>query len=428
MDNTEMAIISCLLTDTDCLSKVYDTLKPEMFTDAFCRDSYTEIVRMYDLSEKVTVYGLQQRLETDFVDSSDIMAFLKDCLAQVSLSADIKHYADTVINEYKARELKKLLERVSLKPKDIKDSLAEVIAQAEAIQGTECNKGRSSKDIVDSYENDYFKEKPIGVTSDIAGLDDIITDFGKGDVAIIGARPAVGKSALATQICVTLAKKGLRVGYFNLEMGEQQIFERLVAKESGIELNRIRRATNFLGEEQQKYQKATELLKMKNFIIFSGSYTAGEMKNVCRNQDFSVVVVDYLQLIKPDKEYGNRVAEVGNISKTLKALAMELNVPVIALSQLSRKTDETKEPELADLRESGDIEQDASTVILMWNISDDRKYNGLKVAKNRQGTLGKIALEFKGENMTFIESDKDLKTLEKELKVQKKYKDENPFD
>ena len=155
-------------------------------------------------------------------------------------------------------------------------------------------------------------------------------------------------------------------------------------------------------DERTAYAKAIDKVEsMKGLYIFSGSYTTTEMKTLCKNMDFDLVVIDYLQLIKTDHSYGNRVAEVGEISKGIKAIAMEMQVPVIALSQLNRSKSSTDEPTISDLRESGDIEQDASTVLLMWNIDLDGKMKGLKVEKNRQGELGKVALSYDGSHMKF---------------------------
>ena len=145
-----------------------------------------------------------------------------------------------------------------------------------------------------------------------------------------------------------------------------------------------------------------------------------------RHMGYDLIIVDYLQLLRPDKTYGaNRYAEVGAISKALKGLAMELNIPVIALSQLNRSSEgrDDKEPTMSELREAGDIEQDASVILLLWNLSrDNNKKKGLKTEKNRQGLTGKQVLEFDGDHMRFIETDEDIKQAKKQVE-----EDENPF-
>ena len=140
--------------------------------------------------------------------------------------------------------------------------------------------------------------------------------------------------------------------------------------------------------------------------ISSGRKRVSAIRNECRHLDADLIIVDYLQLIDPDRKYGNRASEVGEISKSLKGLAMELGVPIVVLSQLNRLSEarETKEPSMAELRESGDIEQDASVVLLLWNLSEDeRNRKGLKIEKSRQGKTGKFELSFDGDAMIFRE-------------------------
>ncbi len=226
---------------------------------------------------------------------------------------------------------------------------------------------------------------------------------------VIGARPAVGKSAMITQILMSVGAAGKRVLFYNLEMRETQVYERMLSRQSKIKLNRIRRGRSFLGDERSRFDTANEELKKLDIWISSGVKSVPEIRNECRNMGADCVVIDYLQLIKTDRRYSNRSSEVGDISKSIKALAMELNTPVIVLSQLNRVSEirETKEPTMSELRESGDIEQDASIVLLLWNLDEnDRSRKGLKVEKNRQGQQAKLYLEFDGDSMEFQELHK----------------------
>ncbi len=171
-------------------------------------------------------------------------------------------------------------------------------------------------------------------------------------------------------------------------------------------MTRIRRAVKFLGDEEKRFKKANDALAGRsNIVISTGAKTVSEIRAESRHMGFDVIVIDYLQLIRSDTFYrGNRVAEVGAISKAIKALAMELQIPIILLSQLNRASEgrETREPSMSELRESGDIEQDASVIILLWNMSeDDRSKKGCKIEKNRQGETGKMELRFDGDQMRF---------------------------
>lgn len=413
----ETGLIERFLVEPNAIKQAYGKLTPEMFTEEICRDAYVEFIRNYDKTGKpLTLVELEQRLDNGVRDRNEVMRWMKETISSSDASATTKGYVDVIIKEYKARRVREIVQKSDLKPKDIENTISDLIAELEALKDAKSKQAHSLSEITKKNKSNYFKEHDEGIQTGVANLDEILLGLGKGDVTILGARPSVGKSALATQIITTVANKGKRVGYFNLEMNDSQIFERIVASHSGIDLNRIRRAVAFLNDEEKKYEKAVEELeKFNNLEIFSGSFTASEIKHLCRNMDFDLVVIDYLQIVKPDKSYGNRVAEVGDISKTIKALAMELKIPVIALSQLNRRKSATDEPELADLRESGDIEQDASTIMFMWNIDEQGMYKGLSVAKNRQGINGKIALSFDGAHMRFTPATDDIETLTKAL-------------
>lgn len=435
MTNYEQKLIGDLLIDPKCITKIYHELKPEMFEDAMCQMAFKKVIQSYDLGIEVNPVDLSIIMEGDF-NAADIQSFLKTCVAQAMGIAEIKSCAKAVINAYKSREIQKTFNESSFLQKDIDRTLADIKTRIEELEGNKKKQGRSVLDIAEEFKDYYGKEHEQGIKTHIYPLDEILNGLNKGDVTVLGARPAVGKSALATQILSDVAIKNKRVGYFNLEMTDQQIYERTLSRFSGISLVRLKKAISFMPEEQKQYNEAKEKMQgLKDLIIFSGSYTANEMKSLCKNQDFDLIVIDYLQLVKPDKNYGNRVAEVGDISKTIKAMAMELKVPVIALSQLSRRKSATEEPDMADLRESGDIEQDASNILLMWNMSEDGVYKGVKVEKNRQGELGKFALKYTGGLMKFETMPyKTFQQVEMECRsngktdYSNKYSGSNPFD
>ena len=272
-------------------------------------------------------------------------------------------------------------------------------------------------EITTQYKNQYFidYEEKTRTFIGFPKLDDMLGGLEGGDIIIVGARPAVGKSAFATQITLNLLKQKKRVGFYNLEMRDKQMYERFAASISGISLTRIRRAKTFLGDEEKRFDLANEVLESaEDIYISSGSKSVAEIKAESRHMAFDVIIIDYLQLVKVDSHYkGNRAAEVSDISGNLKALATELNVPIIVLSQLNRlpTIKGAEEPTMAELRESGALEQDASIVILLWNISESKK--GVKIDKNRQGTTGKVVMEFDGEHMKFIETNESVKEVAK---------------
>ena len=407
MNEAEKGVLGCILIDNNSMNDVYNKLKPEMFSSEFYQDCYAEMLAMYDRGESINVVSLSQALENRRWDREEFAAIASECIVAAPTSAMIKSYASAVIKDYKARVVKDLIQRVSLKPCDIDGTIGEVIARLEALQ--ECKEVRSKHmaKIVKENKDNYFKElkEEKLVKTGFYKLDDCLGNLENGDVTVVGARPAVGKSAFVSQMIEHMARKGHHVCYYNLEMNESQVYERFVSRLAGLSLTRVRRAKKFLGGEQEAFDKANEELSGYNVVVSTGSRTVSEIRAESRYQQYDVIIIDYLQLIKADKQYGNRASEVGDISKAIKSLASELHIPIILLSQLNRLSEqkETKEPTMAELRESGDIEQDASNIILLWNLSENRKYKGLKVEKQRQGETMKEGLIFDGDHMRFEE-------------------------
>lgn len=303
---------------------------------------------------------------------------------------------------------------------------AEMLQELEAMKENDTVKIHALNEIVDSISDGYFKEPDTEpLYTGLEKLDNTLGGLEGGDMSVIGARPAVGKSAFVTQIAINLADRKKKIAFYNLEMSDKQVYERLLSRKSRIGLNRIRRARSFLGDEKDRFDKANQELKKSTLFIRSGAVTVSQIRNECRHLDLDCIVIDYIQLLRSDIHYQSRANEVGAISKAIKALAMELNIPIIALSQLNRVSEmrQDKVPTMGELREAGDIEQDASIILLMWNIVDDKK--GLKVEKNRQGILSTEVLRFDGDNMQFIETDESIKEAAKGFR---KAEEPTPFD
>ena len=190
-------------------------------------------------------------------------------------------------------------------------------------------------------------------------------------------------------------------------MTSKQIYERAIAKASGINMKRIRNATNFLNDEKAKFDKGNDLLSQEsNLYIYEGSFMVKDIKAEQMVNRYDAIFIDYLQLLRPDRTRTNRREEVADISKGLKRIAMDYKIPVFALSQLNRASElnKDKEPTMAELREAGDIEQDASTILMLWNPNkEDFTTKMLKVEKGRQTGNSRQILRFEGSRMTFYE-------------------------
>lgn len=403
----EQAVIGSILMDNDCMYQIYNTLKAEMFQWEFTRECYKIMLGMYDRGQTIDLITLASKLVNNERSDDFIAEQLTECVSGIDSSAFVKSHAELIIKNYRSRMAKEVFEKVDLSANEIDNSLAEMIARFEELQQNIGVRSKSLSQIMKENKDNYFNDnvKKNTVKTGFGKLDECLGGLEPGDVTVIAARPGVGKSALVTQIIGNIAMKGKRVGYFNLEMPESQVYERFLSRLGSLQMTRIRKAKAFLGDEKEQFDKANEQMLKMDVVISDGSKTITEIKAESRHQQFDVIVIDYLQLVKAERKFTNRASEVGEISKSIKALAMELKVPIILLSQLNRVSEgkETKEPTMAELRESGDIEQDASNIVLLWNLSENRYFKGLKVDKCRQGEPMKEGLTFEGDKMCFEE-------------------------
>ena len=426
----EQSVIGSLLMNQESIADVYSILEPQMFTDVLLGNIYREYLRAYENGQEISLPDIEQRLRGDEYPSSVIIERIRECTSNVFTTTLIKQDADVIVNDYKAHRLDKFLNTIKVSPTNLKEQIRALQEELEVLQDKRQEKSKTLAEIAKENKGNYFKErevKPLYLGFD--KLDELLGGLEGGDMIVIGARPAVGKSALVTQITSNLAKQGKRIGFYNLEMQNKQVYERFVVSESGIGLTRLRRAIKFLGDEEERFNKANGTLeKAENIVITSGgAKSVSDIRSESRHMDSDIIIIVYMQLLKAETTYrGNRAAEVGEISRAIKNLAMELNIPIIALSQLNRASEmkETKEPTMAELREAGNIEQDASVIMLMWNLdSDDRTKKGCKVEKNRQGNTGKVVMRFNGDLMKFEETNETVK----EASEWKSINDDNPF-
>ena len=411
----EQNIIGSLLTRPECLSEIINIITPEMFGNEVLRRVYTEIVKGYENGQEIDLPIIYERVPDDNHFPLEVVkGEVISALQKTFTSATVKSFAILLSDEYRAKQLNDLIGTVRCQAKTVNDDIDRMMVALESLRCKPEGKMKTLAQITEENKDNYFIDdgKPKIMTG-LPKLDEILGGFDGGDLIIIGARPAVGKSAFASQLALYFAEKlHLKVGYFNLEMQEKQIYERFVAAKSGIEITRIRRATRYLEGEKEAFDSANDyLMNVKDIVISTGSKRISDIKSECKGQNFGVIVIDYMQLVKSDGSYrGNRYAEVGQISHSVKALAMEMNIPIIALCQLNRAVEgrENKEPSMSDLRESGDFEQDASTILLLWNTdADDRSKKCIKVEKQRQGKNGRVNLDFDGNRMKFMEEAVD---------------------
>lgn len=430
MLENEQNIIGAILLDNEALDKVCEKIKPEMFQSSLYREIYREMLDMYDSGQDIDFTLVAQRLEDRERSREFLMKELLECMEVTPTSAFIKNYADVLVNDWRSRAVSERLRVVDTTPNNINDTIGDLITFFEGLVENKVIKDKTFEEIVKENRDNYFKDTvgQSNIKTGFYNVDELIGGLEGGDVTIIAARPGCGKSAFATQIVENIAKKGFNVGYFNLEMRESQVYERLVSH--GIShkdgLTRLRRAKAFQNDsEKEEFERINDRLSQYKGRVISDCFSVRAIRSKCRHRNFDVVVIDYMQLIESDKRHNSRNEEVGAISRAIKKLAMELNIHIIVLSQLNRASEgrRDKEPTPAELRESGAIEQDASNIIMIWNLNNDEPciYKGVAIKKSRQSKTGKIGMTFDGAHMVFNERiGEDFYQLQKRAKGNEK--------
>jgi replicative DNA helicase len=425
----EEAVLGALLIDPDAVIRVSTILRPQDFYREKHGWMYDAILALHERREPVdflTVCDeLERRAQLDEVGGP---AFITTLINAVPTSIHAEHYARIVERSATRRRLLEAAGQIAVLAYQEADDVEEVVDHAEQILFG-VSERRISRELVPIKQvlSDYYdrieyltrhRGEIIGIPTGFTDMDKLLGGLQRSDMIILAARPSVGKTSLALTIAHNAAKKfGQRVAFFSLEMSDEQVVQRLISAETGIDAQRLRRG-DIADDEWSRFMKASsDLAETLFFIDDSPAISALELRTKARRLHAEVgidlIVVDYLQLMRGDFRAENRVQEISAISRALKALARELNVPVLALSQLSRGVEarSDKRPILSDLRESGALEQDADVVIFiyrdeMYNENTARKnIADILISKHRNGPTGQVALYFKKELAQFREAE-----------------------
>ncbi len=425
----EQAVLGAMLIDPDCVKNVMDRLRPGDFYLRQNREIFETIYTMFSYArpiDGITVFG---EMEKAGLTDGNTRSYLAQLMEITPTSANVMEYAAIVQD-------KALLRSVAQAAGEITALVQEGMGEAgEILEASEqkiyaIRRGRSAQEMVPlgqvlpdvldrlSEMSEHEDHLP-GLSTGLSAIDQKITGLNNSDLILLAARPGMGKTSLALNVALNVAKGGGTVAVFSLEMSREQLAMRLLSSEALVENNRLR--TGLLREtDWEKIAGAATVLNRLDVRIDDNPLlSVADMNAKCRRLDsLSLVVVDYLQLMTSaggsSRGGENRQQVVSDMSRMLKIMAKELNVPVICLSQLSRANEkrDDKRPMLSDLRESGAIEQDADIVLFLYRDDyyneDSEKHNIAEciVAKNRHGETGKVELRWMPEYTQFSTLDK----------------------
>lgn len=430
----EVSLLGSILIEDDVLTNIADKINSNDFYDKRHGTIFSAMLKLYEQHKPVDLLTLSSSLkDSNQLEEVGGSSYLTELTNAVPTAAHAEHYGDIVAEKALRRKLIKASEDiVNLSFSDNTSSVQEILEEAEK-RLFSVSQRTLKQDLVSLEQilaegfdrlDDLHKNKGRlrGVQTGWRDLDNKTAGLQRSDLIIIAARPAMGKTAIVLNMAQNVAlHEKLPVLFFSLEMSKDQLVDRMLASESGVDAWNIRTG-NLSDEDFEKLGAAMgELSEAPIYIDDTPGMSVMEIRTKARREaqkhPLGLIVIDYLQLMSGSRGGGefNRVQEISEISRGLKLIARELNVPVIALSQLSRSVENRHPqiPQLADLRESGSIEQDADIVAFIYredyyNPETDRQHiTDLILAKHRNGPTGRIELYFHPEKLKFISLDKN---------------------
>ncbi len=430
----EQAVLaSCLLSEDACY-EITINLKPEQFYRTAHQRIYEAIMAMVHDGLRADVISLADKLQAaGDLESAGGRSYLADLHGNTFALTNWRHHMEIVKRTAIQRELIRAAAEINALAYNAPDDLDQVVGEAEQtlFNVTEKRVSSSFKKMDSLVEEAYTElskianqgDSIIGVPTGFRDVDDLFHGLRGGDLVILAARPGVGKTSFALNMAVNAAKAGTAVAFFSLEMSASQLVQRIVGAEARVNLGKLRSGKMQEGDWGQILDATTTLSGLEMYIddtpglsiMEARAKARRELRHIVGTDNKGVIIIDYLQLMQPPvvRRDGNRAVEVGEISRGLKVLAKEMDMPVIALSQLNRAVEMRgkKRPMLADLRESGSIEQDADIVMFIDRSMDEAEAEDsgrpelgtatLIVAKHRNGPTRDITMSFNPEFTKF---------------------------
>lgn len=427
----EQSVLGAMILDREAINIAVEMIKPEDFYKEAHREIFEAILNLYNKNEPVDLITLAEELKRrGTLENIGGVTYLADLSSGVATTANTKYYCKIIEEKSTLRKLIKSCNEIILKSYENLEEVNAIIEQAEkSIFDITLGKQREgfapiNEVLLKSFskiEERAASQNPItGITTGFIDLDYKLSGLQRSDLILVAARPSMGKTAFALNLATNAALKGgAKVAIFSLEMSKEQLVQRMISATAHVDLQKI--ISGRLSEDEwiQIINAMGPLSQAQIFIDDTAAISLMEMKAKCRRlkieKGLDLILIDYLQLMQSEGRHENRQQEISAISRGLKALAKELECPVVALSQLSRAPELRSDhrPILSDLRESGAIEQDADVVLFLYrdeyyNPDTDKKNIGeVIIAKHRNGPTGSVELVFKKEFTKFVNMAKE---------------------
>lgn len=422
----EVAVLASMLLDKEAIARAIELLEENAFYSEANKKIFQAIIKLYDENQAVDIVTLIEELKKrNLLDEMGGPARVTEIANSIPTAANLEHYAKIVREKYLLRNLIRTATQIVSESFEPSSEVDELLDRAEkAIFEITADKKRelsvlSMKEVVkesiEMIDQLYQRKEHItGIPTGFHDLDVKTAGFQKSDFIVLAGRPSMGKSALAVSILQHIGVVAkMPCAFFSLEMSKEQLAQRMLCSLARVNAHKVR--TGFFSQTdwQKLIEAADKLSKAPIYIDDAPSISALEMRAKARRlkakHDIQLLVVDYMQLMRGASRSENRQQEISEISRSIKALARELSIPIIAVSQLSRAVEQRQDhrPQLSDLRESGAIEQDADVVLLLLRedyyapTEENKGVAEVIIAKQRQGPTGTIKAAFLSEYMTF---------------------------
>ena len=431
--DAEMSVLGAMLIKKEAITQAQELLKADDFYREAHRLVYDAMLELAGNGEPVDLVTLTEALrKKEILEKIGGISFLTQLANYTPTAANIVYHAKIVKEKSELRHLIDAATEIASAAYEATDEVTDIMDDAEkkilAIAGSQSTGGfEPIKDIVinaiDHVESIYESKGGLtGIGTGFKDLDAMTSGLQKSDLVLVAARPSMGKTAFTLNIATHAAMNGSTVAFFSLEMSKEQLVQRMLCSEGGIDSQRLRTGKLDDKEWQELIKTADKVSKAKLFIDDTAGISVMELRSKARRlkaeHGLDLIVIDYLQLMQGRSKGGDnsRQQEISEISRSLKALARELDVPVVALSQLSRSVESrtVKKPMLSDLRESGSLEQDADIVMFLYREdyydqeTEKKNITEVMISKHRNGPIGSIELFFQKEFTKF----RDLSNLE----------------
>lgn len=412
----EQSVIGSMIMDSDAVVAASEIITAEDFYGSQYGILFQAMVELYSAGKPIDIVTLQDKLsQMDVPAELSSIEFIRDLLVAVPTSANVKYYAKIVKEKSTLRKLIKVNEDIANTCYVGKENIDEILDETEKkvfgiLQAKEGGDYVPIRQVVinamEKIETvSKTKGRVTGIPTGFTDLDYMTSGFHESDLILIAARPAMGKTAFELNIAEYMAfRKNTTVAIFSLEMSKEQLVNRLFSLESKVDAQKLRTGDLDDSDWERLIESANVIGNSHLIIDDTPGITIGELRSKCRKykleHDLGIILIDYLQLMTAGGRQENRQQEISEISRSLKALARELSVPIVALSQLSRAVESRPDhrPMLSDLRESGAIEQDADMVMFLYRDDYYNKESEKKgiaeviIAKQRNGPIGTIEL------------------------------------